>query len=136
MDTVAGKPIDDQALDGDVVGGAGSGNGDDQAIGVRTGGRPIQLDQDLGVVPSGKRVGAGRWLGIAVNQHAVRNRRQRRAWANRLDAGSRDAEVNDVRSGYVRIGVEDCLAERAGANSGAVTRVGYQMDCGRHAIFQ
>ena len=76
--------------------------------------RAVDLDQVHGVVGEARaiRVGAGSRLAEPLDFDGVGDVGQGRQHADRVNAGPRDAERDDVQSG-VRVGVEERLSERA-----------------------
>jgi hypothetical protein len=85
----------------------------DRAVPVRA----RESDQDDRVVADGERVRRGARLRIAVDRHGLGDVRQRRQRRDRLDAASRDVELDGVGP-RVRVGVEDRLAQRSRAAVG------------------
>src|SRR5262245_16658931 len=83
--------------------------------------RAVKPDLEDRVVADGQRVRRRAWLGVAVDDHRVDDRRQRRRRRDGLDAAAGDGELDEVRpTRKVRgeVGVEDGLAQRARAAVG------------------
>ena len=91
------EAVDRERLDGCAVAS------DDEAVGCRSGVRPIQLDD-----PAGELL-----LRQCINGDRIGDRRQRR-WCDRWYTSARNVKRDRVRSG-VSVGVENGLAQRARA---------------------
>jgi hypothetical protein len=94
-----------EAVDGQAADGAVAGR-HHQAVGARAGGGPVEVDEGGG----GE---AG--LGGAVEVHGVADGRQGALRGDAVDAGAGDGEADGVGLAGAVVGVEDGLAQRAGA---------------------
>ncbi len=105
-DRLVGAPVHDESADRDVV-----GRGQEARRGAGVG--PVDLDrQDRVEALAGRiRVGRGTRLGVPVDRHGVRDRRQRGGRRDRVHTRP-DDPVGDRVGARAGVGVRDGLSER------------------------